>query len=325
MISLQCPNCGSHLDYDSAKKIYHCPFCESVFFADTESARNDDFDIQTAILYAYKGKSPNILIPDGVKKIGEHCFAGMCFIESVSIPESLTEIGANAFNGCAALREINFHEKFQIIGAGAFKDSGLRHVVLPESLLSIGEAAFMNCNLLESAVIPSYKGIAWKRTFKSCSALENVQFNLADFFPSFIQNELTMRNGDKRSTLFDAFQDTPLFYRLREKVWNKQCLFCGGELDKKYHCGKCEITYTTGKREGCYIATAVYGSYNSPQVRVLRRYRDSVLAKSIWGRLFIRIYYAFSPFLVKHFAYHSWFRKSTKKTLDCIVHKLEKI
>ena len=46
---------------------------------------------------------------------------------------------------------------------------------------------------------------------------------------------------------------------------------------------------------GCYIATAVYGSYDAPQVMILRSYRDEVLTKSILGRAFIIIYYKLSP------------------------------
>ena len=46
---------------------------------------------------------------------------------------------------------------------------------------------------------------------------------------------------------------------------------------------------------GCYIATVVYGSYYSPQVRVLRCYRDDCLEHSSLGRCFVRIYYKFSP------------------------------
>ncbi|MFR9028073.1 MAG: DUF2726 domain-containing protein [Clostridium sp.] len=36
------------------------------------------------------------------------------------------------------------------------------------------------------------------------------------------------------------------------------------------------------KRRGCYIATAVYGSYDCPQVWVLRRFRDQILEKYGW-------------------------------------------
>ena len=46
---------------------------------------------------------------------------------------------------------------------------------------------------------------------------------------------------------------------------------------------------------GCYIATAVYGSYYAPEVLVLRRFRDETLSKYYFGRLFIRVYYLLSP------------------------------
>ena len=49
------------------------------------------------------------------------------------------------------------------------------------------------------------------------------------------------------------------------------------------------------KKEGCYIATAVYGSYDAPQVMTLRRFRDDTLRNNAFGRLFIRTYYRLSP------------------------------
>lgn len=49
------------------------------------------------------------------------------------------------------------------------------------------------------------------------------------------------------------------------------------------------------KKEGCYIATAVYGSYDHPNVLVLRRFRDVYLSNTKWGRAFIRVYYRYSP------------------------------
>lgn len=52
---------------------------------------------------------------------------------------------------------------------------------------------------------------------------------------------------------------------------------------------------------GCYIATAVYGSYDCPEVWVLRRFRDNVLSKVILGKLFIYFYYVISPVLVNTF------------------------
>lgn len=74
---------------------------------------------------------------------------------------------------------------------------------------------------------------------------------------------------------------------------------------------------------GCYVATAVYGSYDCPQVWALRRYRDDVLAKTWCGRVFIRTYYAVSPTLVKWFGHTDWFQKIWKKKLDRMVANLQ--
>ena len=67
---------------------------------------------------------------------------------------------------------------------------------------------------------------------------------------------------------------------------------------------------------GCYIATAVYGSYDCPQVWVLRRYRDNTLASHMLGRAFIRAYYLLSPHLVKWFGKKQWFTNLSRKMLD---------
>jgi len=76
------------------------------------------------------------------------------------------------------------------------------------------------------------------------------------------------------------------------------------------------------KSGGCYVATCVYGSYDCPQVWTLRRYRDYTLAKTWYGRAFIRTYYAISPTLVKWFGHTEWFKNTWKPFLDIIVKKL---
>ncbi len=73
---------------------------------------------------------------------------------------------------------------------------------------------------------------------------------------------------------------------------------------------------------GCYVATAVYGSYDCPEVWTLRRFRDFTLAKSVFGRLFIRTYYAVSPTLVKWFGETKWFKNLWKPTLNKMVARL---
>ena len=92
-----------------------------------------------------------------------------------------------------------------------------------------------------------------------------------------------------------------------------------------YPNAQAKIILKEQKKSGkaCYVATAVYGSYDCPQVWTLRRFRDDTLAKTWFGRLFIRVYYAISLTLVKWFGHSKWFRTFWKGKLDKMVAKLQ--
>ena len=80
---------------------------------------------------------------------------------------------------------------------------------------------------------------------------------------------------------------------------------------------------STSSGGGCYIATAVYGSYDCPEVWILRRYRDNVLTNTWYGRLFVRVYYAISPRIVSRVGNQKWFKRKFRKKLDIFVNKLK--
>ena len=82
-------------------------------------------------------------------------------------------------------------------------------------------------------------------------------------------------------------------------------------------------TNSSNSSGGCYVATAVYGSYDCPEVWTLRRYRDYTLAETWCGRVFIKTYYAISPTLVKWFGHTKWFKKMWKGRLDKMVSDLQ--
>ena len=77
------------------------------------------------------------------------------------------------------------------------------------------------------------------------------------------------------------------------------------------------------KSGSCYVATAVYGSYDCPEVWTLRRFRDDTLAETWHGRAFVKTYYAISPTLVKWFGHTEWFKKMWRGTLDRMVKNLQ--
>ncbi|BDZ64325.1 hypothetical protein GCM10025877_12630 [Agromyces mangrovi Wang et al. 2018] len=79
---------------------------------------------------------------------------------------------------------------------------------------------------------------------------------------------------------------------------------------------------TRTSQGGCFVATAVYGSYDCPEVRVLRRYRDGQLARHRAGRLFIQLYYKVSPALVRVLGDEGWFVRSVRPVLDLLVARL---
>lgn len=79
---------------------------------------------------------------------------------------------------------------------------------------------------------------------------------------------------------------------------------------------------THRKKQGCYIATCVYGSYDCPQVWTLRRYRDIVLKSSVLGRIFIAVYYAISPTLVRTFSKSVVVKKIWRSILNPMVKRL---
>ncbi len=79
----------------------------------------------------------------------------------------------------------------------------------------------------------------------------------------------------------------------------------------------------TSSSSGCYVATAVYGSYDCPEVWTLRRFRDYTLDETWYGRAFIKTYYFISPTLVKWFGKTNWFKSIWKKPLDKMVNRLK--
>jgi hypothetical protein len=78
------------------------------------------------------------------------------------------------------------------------------------------------------------------------------------------------------------------------------------------------------KSGACFIASAVYGSYDSPEVMTLRTFRDDVLSCTFVGRSLIEFYYLISPPLARTIRKKEKLRRLIKKyILDPIVYSFQ--
>jgi hypothetical protein len=60
----------------------------------------------------------------------------------------------------------------------------------------------------------------------------------------------------------------------------------------------------SGGGGGCFIATAAYGSLMEPHVKILRAFRDRFMLGNTSGRVFVRLYYTYSPPMADFIAEH---------------------
>ena len=137
----------------------------------TEAATDDLFTIKDGVLTSYDhGKlGKDVVIPDGVTKIGESVFDNEYNIETVTIPDSVKEIGSQAFEQCKKLKTVKFGSGLESIDFRAFEGcTSLNNIQFPKGLTSIGMNAFLGCSALESIDFPtsvtSIEGNAFRDT-----------------------------------------------------------------------------------------------------------------------------------------------------------------
>ncbi|MCK5294647.1 MAG: hypothetical protein KAJ49_08350, partial [Arcobacteraceae bacterium] len=73
-------------------------------------------------------------------------------------------------------------------------------------------------------------------------------------------------------------------------------------------------------KEGCFIATAAYGSYFEKDVKVLRDFRDNILLTNIIGEEFVSLYYKYSPSIATTIAQNEFLKTIIRTLLTPIVY-----
>ena len=173
---------------------------------------------------------------------------------------------------------------------GAPDDKICRVNAISTMLLSIGNA--FEANFANNNSICQFACGSWKKAFEVCFSAD-----LRLFTGSFPEN----------------MQFVEEEYKAKIKKYDT-------EYEPKTVIGSTR----TKTLSACYIATAVYGSYDCPQVWTLRRFRDYKLSRKWYGRAFISLYYSISPIIIKWFGSTAWFNRFFKTFLDRMVASLKK-
>ena len=178
----------------------------------------------------------SIVIPEGVKVIGDYAFAGCTGLTEIVIPASVTTIGSHAFYGCSNITniEIKFYEEdgkysednvslsigeyafagcSSLCGAGD-ADSGYT-LTISERVASIGKAAFFGCNKITALSLSDNLVSIGESAFQSCTGLTAIQSGAGSKLVSIGANAFRECSGMSALTIpasvetigHDAFRD----------------------------------------------------------------------------------------------------------------------
>ena len=154
-----------------------------------------DFLIHNSVLKRYIGSAKNVVIPDGVTRIGKFAFSACLTVTGITIPSSVQDIDSYAFCDCLKLESIAIPECVTNIGAGAFfgcrglaDEAGFvivrsclydyighaQIVEIPDGVTSISNRAFARCNVLTCVTIPEGVNSIGEAVFVSCTGLRKI-------------------------------------------------------------------------------------------------------------------------------------------------------
>lgn len=157
---------------------------------------------------------------------------------------------------------------------------------------------------------------------------QNSQYDYANSYYSgkrkMLENRINELTSDEKKVLYESTKYT--IYYLEKCVIDgvKSMQFDRNKLNGYYNRFIKQFKQDT-KSEGCYIATAIYGDYNSPEVITLRRFRDQYLLERSWGKCFVSFYYKYSPAVVKKMKNKATLNLIIKYALDYFVIKIKNL
>lgn len=116
-----------------------------------------------------------IVIPEGVTRIGNYAFSEFDNLTSVTLSNTVTSVGNSSFYGCENLETVILSDSLTSIGSSAFYGcKKLNNLNLGNELKKINSYAFENCTSLTELVIPDSVKEIESSVFEGCESLKTV-------------------------------------------------------------------------------------------------------------------------------------------------------
>lgn len=205
--TMMCPYCNTLLEVKKAIQIFNSTY-KKINNATVENIyvpnMRNDFEIVGGVLKKYCGQSLEVIVPNGVVKIGKGAFRGL-YVTSITLPNGVKEIGDHAF-----------------------EETKITEFVMPDSVECVRESAFHNCSELKKITISDNLKYIELNAFNGCKSLEKL------CFPSSLE---------KLGTNFCCLEDKEKPHmgglgKLVDRCTNLKSIYLSGESVKKFEvCG----------------------------------------------------------------------------------------
>lgn len=128
-------------------------------------------------IFAYLDQLKTIILPSGIRNIGNSVFYRNTSLTTVKLPYNLRSIGEYAFSECENLTDLTIPTFVEKIGEYAFSGcSSLTSIKIPSGIKTIEEGTFENCSNLTTVSLPSSLTNVYNKAFQNDEKLENIEF-----------------------------------------------------------------------------------------------------------------------------------------------------